>query len=149
MWFDNGNLWLGRHTELDVFLIIERRDVERKDDHYVEVFYLDDLEFKQCKRDFLKQRVEDVALKEISENLDTFTKEYWRKKNQAIKDNHSAHLKVHGIASKGTRPRSKQRPVRITNCWSCKRNLDSIIDLECCNCGWILCRCGACGCAYN
>jgi hypothetical protein len=149
MWFDNGKLWLGRHKELDVLLVVEKRDAENKDDHYIEVFYLDDLEFVQSKRDFLKQRVENVATKAISEDLDTLTKEYWEKKSQAIRNNHSAHLKRYGIASKGTKPRSKQRPVRITHCWSCKKNLDSTIDLECCSCGWILCRCGACGCAYN
>ncbi|WP_133300540.1 hypothetical protein [Seongchinamella sediminis] len=149
MWFDKGKLWLGRHKVLDVFVVIEKSEVERKADYNIDAFYLDDLEFQKCKRDFLRDRIVSVARSEIPENLDTFTKEYWRKKHQAIEANHSAHLKKLGLASTGTRPRSKQHPIRVTHCWSCTRDLDSTIDLECCSCGWILCRCGACGCGYK
>ena len=34
-------------------------------------------------------------------------------------------------------------------CYSCKEELDNSVDLECSNCGWIVCICGACGCGYS
>jgi hypothetical protein len=42
--------------------------------------------------------------------------------------------------------RQSMRARRVTFCWSCKFGLDNDIDVECATCGWILCRCGACGC---
>jgi hypothetical protein len=38
---------------------------------------------------------------------------------------------------------------RQTHCFDCKKNLDSDMDIKCTNCGWLLCRCGACGCTYG
>ena len=38
---------------------------------------------------------------------------------------------------------------RITHCYNCKHGLDNSIDIECIACGWILCKCGACGCGYS
>jgi hypothetical protein len=38
---------------------------------------------------------------------------------------------------------------RHTHCFDCKKHLDSDLDIKCTNCGWLLCRCGACGCTYG
>ena len=38
-----------------------------------------------------------------------------------------------------------QRKYRYTHCWSCKRNINSVDDPTCEECGWIICgTCGAC-----
>lgn len=38
---------------------------------------------------------------------------------------------------------------RVTHCYACKKPLDNSIDLECVACGWIICKCGACGCGWH
>jgi hypothetical protein len=38
---------------------------------------------------------------------------------------------------------------RVTHCYSCKENLDSHFHIECNSCGWLICKCGACGCGYE
>lgn len=61
---------------------------------------------------------------------------------------HRRRLESLGLEYRGVRPaRAGYR--RVTHCWSCKRHLDSSVDVECAVCGWILCRCGACGCGYD
>lgn len=41
----------------------------------------------------------------------------------------------------------KQTYHRLATCWSCHSTLDNAINYECVNCHWIICNCGACGCA--
>jgi hypothetical protein len=38
---------------------------------------------------------------------------------------------------------------RITHCYKCKQNLDSINFSVCIKCKWIKCQCNACGCKYK
>lgn len=42
-----------------------------------------------------------------------------------------------------------QKQHRVTHCYACKNHLDNTIDIECKACGWIICKCGACGCGYE
>lgn len=64
----------------------------------------------------------------------------------AIEEKHRESLKVLNKKYWGTRDTYKK--YRDTYCYSCKSNLDSELFKECCGCGWIICSCGACGCAY-
>jgi hypothetical protein len=69
---------------------------------------------------------------------------------QQLKALHKKRLNDLKIKYVGIRRASPQkRNHRVTHCWSCKKNLDNSIDFECMSCGWILCRCGACGCGYK
>ena len=43
---------------------------------------------------------------------------------------------------------SKLKDIRITFCYSCHGRLDSRSDVQCNNCDWLVCHCGACGCGY-
>jgi hypothetical protein len=63
---------------------------------------------------------------------------------------HRQHLAALGIdpTSVDSRPVAP-RQHRVTNCFSCKRLLDSKVFLECSACHWIICGCGACGCGYT
>lgn len=61
---------------------------------------------------------------------------------------HRSKLEKLGLPFKGISFNSKKSH-RATHCWDCKEALDSYIDLECNACGWILCKCGACGCGYS
>jgi len=70
--------------------------------------------------------------------------------NLSLEERHKFILESYGIEWKGICTASKKRDVsrqRVTHCWFCKHPLDSSVDKECVACGWILCQCGACGCA--
>lgn len=67
-------------------------------------------------------------------------------KRQEIESRHRLRLEEGGFTYRGVRQRTSQ--LRWTHCWSCKSLLTSATELECAACGWILCKCGACGCGY-
>ena len=60
---------------------------------------------------------------------------------------HRQKLEEMGVSYIGIRSNSTKIH-RVTHCYDCKQGLDSTINLECMSCGWILCRCGACGCGW-
>lgn len=62
---------------------------------------------------------------------------------------HHNFLRKRGLPSYGVRARTKGKLHRVTHCWSCKGPLDNSVDIECNNCGWIICTCGACNCGRN
>ena len=149
MWFSNNQFWIGRHTELNIYVVIKRQDVEKRQNFYLDVLYLDDYQYTRCVREFLRGQIENVSHvpKEVSSENWHFIFE--ESKNNQIKENHADFLKSQNIRSLGSRVRRESLPPRVTHCWSCKDSLDSTIDLECCGCGWILCACGACGCGFE
>jgi len=73
-------------------------------------------------------------------------------KAPTLEERHKLILQGLGLEWKGVRTPSKERAPsrqRVTHCYLCKHPLDSTVDKECVACGWILCRCGACGCGYE
>ena len=38
---------------------------------------------------------------------------------------------------------------REAECYKCKSKLNGIQFKKCSNCGWLICKCGACGCGYK
>jgi len=70
---------------------------------------------------------------------------------QKLKDRaellHRQKLEEMGVSYIGIRSNSTKIH-RVTHCYDCKQGLDSTINLECMSCGWILCKCGACGCGW-
>jgi hypothetical protein len=64
-----------------------------------------------------------------------------------VADAHRRHLEKRGVPYRGARQRSGDRSARVSVCWSCHFDLDSSVDVECAGCGWMICLCGACGCA--
>jgi hypothetical protein len=40
-------------------------------------------------------------------------------------------------------------PIRITHCFICKSTLKSTVNNKCFRCGWLKCKCGACGCKFK
>ena len=67
-------------------------------------------------------------------------------KRKEIEARHRQRLEGAGFIYKGVRQRTSQ--LRWTHCYSCKSLLTNATELECASCGWILCKCGACGCGY-
>lgn len=43
------------------------------------------------------------------------------------------------------KPLSSRKP----NCFNCKSTLNSAVDNKCFRCGWLKCKCGACGCKFK
>lgn len=69
-------------------------------------------------------------------------------KKEIIIERHKKHLSVRKLPYQGIRE-SVKKGHRKTHCYLCKKKLDNLVDLECAACGWIICRCGACGCGYT
>lgn len=68
-------------------------------------------------------------------------------KKEIVIDKHKKFLTTKQLPYQGIREPIKKMH-RKTHCYACKRDLDNLVDLECKACGWIICRCGACGCGY-
>ncbi len=58
------------------------------------------------------------------------------------------------IQAKGDRYKGVRSPEEVqassyrrhARCWNCHKYLDNYAELQCKGCGWMLCKCGACGC---
>lgn len=62
---------------------------------------------------------------------------------QRMKDLGRRYSGVADVAEKG-----EGRRVRKTQCYDCKKPLETGFFLECSACAWMICICGACGCGY-
>ena len=60
-----------------------------------------------------------------------------------------SYLSARKLHDQGIRPASETSKHRIAHCWNCKTPLESGVNIECAGCGWIICKCGACGCGYS
>ncbi len=69
-------------------------------------------------------------------------------RRKEAEESHRKRLERFNIEYTGVRKISYER-WREANCWNCAAPLDNAIDIECVSCGWILCRCGACGCGRS
>jgi hypothetical protein len=64
----------------------------------------------------------------------------------SLEQRHRLRLEAFGKAYAGVQPAASKRCRRVANCYACHGALDNSIQVECVQCGWILCHCGACGC---
>jgi hypothetical protein len=58
----------------------------------------------------------------------------------------------YSVKSRGKTPGElmpSTKKIRVTHCFACKSHLDSRLQLECSECGWIVCQCGACECSKD
>lgn len=92
--------------------------------------------YRQWKRNNWQAWLDELASKE-------------QEARDAIIELHKQRLTRLGIEYKGIIPAATHPGRRVTHCYSCKSDLDSSVDVACASCNWILCRCGACGCAYG
>ena len=59
---------------------------------------------------------------------------------------HASLFRYRGLPVPETRPRGPDNIPHGQSCRVCKRALDADLEIECTQCGAIVCRCGACGC---
>lgn len=90
---------------------------------------------------FAKGGVRDIAVKRFSVSLTNLGLN-----PEALIQYHRDLIEAKGIPYKGTTKSTRQRMHRVTHCYNCKGPLDNSIDIECAQCGWIICGCGACNC---
>lgn len=69
------------------------------------------------------------------------------RERRSIVSAHESFLRGRGLPNRGTRLGPGHR--RVAHCYNCKRHIDNAADVECMACGWIVCKCGACGCGYS
>lgn len=80
--------------------------------------------------------------------------EIWQIKNEKmerdIKRKHQEYLKSLGIDITTIAVKHNTNIVRcIAHCYNCKEHIDNSFHVDCGACGWVICRCGACGCGYE
>lgn len=66
----------------------------------------------------------------------------------SLTERHKRFVNSSGKTYRGIRKATKGKRYRSTHCYLCAGHLDSDTDVECVECGWLLCRCGACGCGF-
>lgn len=66
---------------------------------------------------------------------------------QAIINRHRGFFEARNLPVPSVRLLTGRRH-RVTHCYNCRSPLDSLVDVECSACEWIICRCGACGCGW-
>jgi hypothetical protein len=135
-------------------------------DHSVLLFVLEENDVKKYLADevrlMLKKETDDEKIKKLEQKYESWRKFYSSKLKylasekpysfQEVKDRaeseHKKRLEKLGLPYKGVN-QNPTKEHRATYCYACGENLDSAIDLECVACGWILCKCGACGCGFT
>ena len=70
----------------------------------------------------------------------------------AFLNTHRSFLASQGLGMQGEitkSHKSAEKRHRQSHCWACRHPVDNLHQYECSACGWIICTCGACGCAYK
>ncbi len=70
-----------------------------------------------------------------------------KKKSETV-ERHKRHLANLGLKYRGFQ-HAELTQHRVTHCYSCKRRLDSDMNIQCVSCSWLICTCGVCGCSYK
>lgn len=106
--------------------------------------------YQQDASPFDERFLTDIRTAKICARIITRTdlnREAIERERRTLVTAHEAFLRSRGLTNQGTRLGLGHR--RITHCYNCKRHLDNAVDVECAACGWIICRCGACGCGFS
>ena len=69
--------------------------------------------------------------------------------NEVIKENHKKFLETNHVEKWDEIGTFTSKIERETHCYSCKEDINSLFELSCNFCKWIICPCGACGCGYE
>ena len=152
-WGDGKQFWVGRH-ERHGLIVVERPDAQVGET--IPVYFVEQDRVAQCSRGVMRQHSRDDGVpEEVTQSAilaykALITRELEARRRELEKRNQEFQARYgRRFAGVRVRPRSNALPARSTHCWACYKTLDSTIDLECVDCSWILCACGACGCAYS
>ena len=115
----NRDVWVSKHKKLGYVIYDEKIQLDVSSD-FVRIYLLDE------------------------ERAATFVKHLVRGNLLKIREDEEVILR-----SKIETYEAKISNKRVTHCYQCKKNLDSVNFSICEKCGWIRCQCGACGCGYE
>ena len=121
--FPNREIWFGYHSEVGGFIYDKSAQIG--------------LPSKKVRLFILKEQKTNLFIADIlKDNLIKFDNTIFEKNKILI----NAFIKelTNRVITK-----------RITHCWGCKRNLDSVNYEICSKCKWIKCGCNACGCGWQ
>lgn len=121
--YKDRDIWFGVHKDIGGF-IYDKGSQSKLGDNKIRVFKLD----SQSSSVFLKKIIKD--------SLINFDDELY--KNYTTKINRYLSLTNKMFFEK-----------RITHCFECKEDINSVDFSICKDCSWITCSCGACGCHWE
>lgn len=164
-WSTDGKFWIGRHESRGL-VVIPKTSMSANSRSF-RVYFVEQNRAADCNAEIMRKFTtgNGISPEEVNSALQAFLglgdgeierrEEEARRRNEEIalnekklEDKNKLFLEQQGVAFAGTRRRSDSLKSRVTHCYSCKNNLSSSVNLECIACGWIICQCGACGCAY-
>ena len=91
-------------------------------------------------------------LKDLKAEITDFVKNRKKEIENKIYSNHQKFLESNGVEdfkSVNIYRLTNTKKNRVTHCYACGHNLSTYQNYACDRCSWLLCSCGACGCAYN
>lgn len=141
-WFSDGQFWVGKHDSQGLVVVSKSGFTSEA---FIDVFLVEQDRVARCNRVVMRERTKGVGVSDAE--AEYAISRLLSLQERDLEAKNRVFLERRGKAFAGTRKRSDLQPPRSTHCWYCKQSLDSTIDLECIGCGWILCSCGACGCA--
>ena len=112
-------VWIGKHTTLG-FVLFDKENQQKVQKDRVRIY------------SFEKQKTNVFMKTLLRENLSKITED----EKNVLKGKISHYEKI--FVNR-----------RVTHCFVCKSDLNSIDFSICKNCKWIRCQCSACGCSYN
>lgn len=140
--------WVGMHTKLDVPVVISSGELHQSTNK-IRAFYPLTDELVYAEKNFLRSRLAPASKAQISDQIMNKIRALDAQLSSDLTELHRKHVENHGLRYQGTKRASNRKLNRATHCWNCRAGLDSSVDKQCVACGWILCRCGACGCGYS
>jgi hypothetical protein len=123
-------LWVGKSLKSGGFVVY---DPELQREHLPNLVYLFNVDRQQVLY-YDRTRVPELFVK-----------------TQSVKATQTIIEVYHKWLERMERRNIQIKPLKIprrAHCWNCGENLSTRLDYVCDKCGWILCKCGACGCNY-
>ena len=129
-------VWVGKTSSGKLLLYDAYSQSGVSSKNYVRLFNVASGTEEEYRKSTLRPRIRRASKKESARAIGIYAR-----------IRHKAFMLRLGISKyPGTRESTK---VRTAECYRCKGGLDSVSDIECLACGWLVCACGACGCGYG
>jgi hypothetical protein len=164
--FNDGNLWVGRHSADQDILVFDPSEVDPFADP-ISFYSLGQHRIRTFPRTIVLQRIhvltEDIgaarAHKDYArrtelrsaqqEALAADRSERDEQQRQGVIEAHRRYVEALGITYGGVQDDADRRRGRRTRCQACGISLDDFAGAACAVCAGVLCSCGACACGSS
>ena len=168
----SSNLWVGAFVRNGALVLFDPK-LQAAKNAWVNLYSVSANEIRPYERSIVRQKIRHASPSEYDIAVKAYT-EWSQKDNGAFvagelkakakkeislissspaddnlirRERHQEFLENLGLT--GNAKTVEARTNRAANCYSCKCSLSSKSNLECSNCSWLICKCGACGCGYS